>query len=67
MPLMGTWIRTGEVVMLPHRNIGRFLALALTGGCLLQLTGCVTGLLPVALSFAESTIFSDLLNRLAIP
>ena len=50
-----------------YRKVGRFIALALTGGCLLQLTGCVTGLLPVALSFAESTILSDLLGRLATP
>ena len=49
-----------------HRCLRR-IALVLTGGCLLQLTGCVSGLAPVLVSFAESAILSALLGGLATP
>ena len=48
----------------PERLI-RFATLALTGGCLLQFTGCSTGLLPIILSFAESAVLSLLLGGVA--
>jgi hypothetical protein len=50
-----------------HRKIGRLLAVAFGGGCLLQLVGCATGLIPTALSFVESAILSALLGGLAAP
>jgi hypothetical protein len=40
----------------------RWFALFATGGCLLQTTGCVTGLTPVLLSVAESVILDLVLS-----
>ena len=53
--------------MTKHPKVGRFVALVVSGGCLLQLVGCATGLMPVALSFAESALLSGLLSGLAAP
>ena len=53
--------------MQKHRRISRLIALTFAGGCLLQLVGCASGLLPVIFSFAESTILSGLLSGLTSP
>ena len=45
----------------------RFLALALTGGCLLQLVGCAGGIIPVALSFLESSFLRALFTGAGSP
>jgi len=46
---------------------GRVVALCASGGMLLQAVGCSTGLLPVLLSFAESTALSALFGGIAGP
>ncbi len=54
--------------MLKNRRLLRHsVVLVLTGGCLLQVTGCVTGLAPVYLSFAESAVLNFLLGSLVLP
>ncbi len=45
----------------------RLAALGLVGGCLFQVTGCITGFVPVLFSLGESTIISSILNALLIP
>lgn len=50
-----------------HPKVGRLIALAVSGGCLVQLVGCTTGLIPVALSFVESAMLSGLLSGLTSP
>ncbi len=44
------------------RHLHRLAVLALTGGFMLQVTGCVAGLAPVFASFVESTLLSLLLG-----
>ena len=46
------------------RRFGRILALLATGGCLVQVTGCASGLVPAYLSFAESTVLRLILAGL---
>lgn len=46
---------------------GRVLAAVVTGGCLLQVGGCLSGLAPIFLSIAESTLLSMLLETLVGP
>jgi len=54
--------------MLKNRRLLRHsVVLVLTGGCLLQVTGCVTALAPVYLSLAESAVLSMLLGMSAAP
>ncbi|UCC30124.1 MAG: hypothetical protein JSU86_18240 [Phycisphaerales bacterium] len=53
--------------MLNRRLLRNSVALLLTGGCLLQVAGCVTGLAPVYLSLAESAVLSLLLGIPASP
>ncbi len=45
----------------------RLAALGLIGGCLFQVTGCITGFLPVLFSLGESTILTGILNGLVLP
>lgn len=47
-----------------HRRVRcvRWMALVAAGGCLLQTTGCVSGLVPVFLSLAESATLRLILN-----
>lgn len=45
----------------------RLAALGLLGGCLFQVTGCLTGFLPVLFSLGESVILSGVFNALAVP
>lgn len=44
---------------------GRFLAIMVAGGVILQAGGCATTLAPLALSLAESIILSTLTGGLA--
>ena len=44
----------------------RIATLGATGACLMQLVGCASGLVPVLVSFAESTVLSLLLDGLAL-
>lgn len=53
--------------MLNRRLVRNVMALLFTGGCLLQVTGCVTGLAPVYLSLVESAVLSLLLGVPASP
>jgi len=53
--------------MTSPRMLFRTLGLFATGGLLMQVTGCATGVLPVFLSFVESTVLSLLFGGLAIP
>ncbi len=46
----------------PKLSMHRRLALVATGGCLLQLTGCASGLAPVLISFIESAVLGSLLG-----
>ena len=50
--------------MRKHRKLGRFVILVVSGGCLLQVVGCVSGLLPVLGGFAESAALRGLLGYL---
>ena len=45
-------------------RFGRFVILVAVGGCLLQVAGCLTGLLPVLGSFAEAEALRGLLRAL---
>ena len=45
----------------------RLAALGLVGGCLFQVTGCITGFLPVLFSLGESTILTSILNAVLLP
>ncbi len=45
----------------------RFLALFLTGGCLLQLAGCLSGLTSVYVSYVESSGLRALFGPLFSP
>lgn len=51
----------------PKVSVHRRLALVATGGCLLQLTGCASGLAPVLISFIESAVLGSLLGLPAGP
>ena len=46
---------------------GRFVALLVTGGCLLQLAGCLSGLTTVYLSYMESSVLRALFGPLFAP
>lgn len=50
----------------PSKHV-RALALVLTGGCLCQVVGCASGVLPVLLSLGESTLLSLFTNLLFRP
>ena len=45
----------------------RIAALGLVGGSLFQVTGCITGFLPVLFSLGESTILTGVFNALLLP
>ena len=47
-----------------RRRLGGWLALAATGGVLLQAGGCATALLPIVLSILESLVLETVLNSL---
>ncbi len=47
--------------------IHRAVALGLTGGCLFQVVGCASGILPVILSLGESALLSLLTNLIIQP
>jgi len=68
-PLEDSRLRVGPIVKRSSdlrrsgcRRILRILALASTGGFMLQLTGCAAGLAPVLVSLVESTVLSLLLG-----
>jgi len=42
----------------------RLLALSVTGGTVFQIAGCLSGVVPVGLSFAESAVLAVLFSRL---
>lgn len=42
----------------------RLATLGLVGGCLFQVVGCVSGIIPVLFSVGESVILSGLVNQL---
>ncbi|MCH7995594.1 MAG: hypothetical protein IIB57_14280 [Planctomycetes bacterium] len=48
-------------------RVFRLAALGLVGGCLFQVTGCITGFLPVLFSLGESAILSSVFNALVAP
>lgn len=48
-------------------RVYRLAAMGLVGGCLFQVTGCITGFLPVLFSLAESTIITGFLNAWIVP
>jgi len=48
--------------MYDYRRARRGLVLLVSGGLLLQVAGCATGLVPVVLSFIESTLVNTLLT-----
>ena len=48
-------------------RVFRLAALGLVGGCLFQVTGCITGFLPVQFSLGESTILTGILNAVLLP
>ena len=48
-------------------KVFRLAALGLVGGCLFQVTGCITGFLPVLFSLGESTILTSILNAVLLP
>ncbi len=48
-------------------RFGRTVALGLVGGCLFQVVGCASGILPVILSFGESAVLSLLANLFTLP
>lgn len=50
--------------MLQRRRLARIVTLTVIGGSLLQITGCVAGLAPVLLGFAESALYGMLLSGL---
>jgi hypothetical protein len=50
--------------MREHRKLGRFVILVVSGGCLLQVVGCISGLAPVFASYAESAALHGLLGVL---
>lgn len=64
-------LRTREFHRAPPRKRNRLVAAAILvgggGGLLLQLGGCVSGLLPVYLSLAESAFLSVLAQRAGLP
>jgi hypothetical protein len=47
-----------------QRRFIRLAALVVSGGCLMQLVGCLSGLVPVYVSFAESAALSILISQL---
>jgi len=57
-------MRTGRVDAIPSRSrkAARVLVLVLVGGYTLQLAGCGAGVVPVLLSFAESTLLTSLVG-----
>jgi hypothetical protein len=55
---------TGSKQMRMPRRFGRILALLAAGGCLVQVTGCMSGLVPAYVSFAESTVLRLILSSL---
>ena len=48
-------------------RVFRLAALGLVGGCLFQVTGCITGLLPALFSLGESSIITGILNAWIVP
>jgi|GEM_PF-2953758 len=52
--------------MYRSKRIRRAVALALTGGCLFQVVGCASGILPVVLSLGESALLSLLGNLIIL-
>jgi len=48
-------------------RVGRLGAIVALGGCLLQVGGCVSGLVPVYLSIVESTLLSMLVETFLTP
>ena len=68
--LAGDWgglhdsAKTGVNIMRKRHRLGRFVILLTTGGCLLQVVGCVAGLAPTIVSYAESAALRGLLGWL---
>ena len=56
--------RMGINIMRRRHRLGRFVILLATGGCLLQVVGCVAGLAPAMVSYAESAALRGLLGWL---
>lgn len=55
-------IHKAEAGIFRSSHLRRMAMLAATGGVLLQLAGCASGLSPVLVSFAESAVLSFLLG-----
>ena len=53
--------------MQKHLRGGRSVVLLLMGGCLLQLTGCLSGLSMVYVSYLESSVLRALFGPLFSP
>ncbi len=53
--------------MSKFRSLRRLAVIVVSGGCLFQVAGCTTGLLPVVLSFAESVVLSLITNQFLVP
>ncbi|MHC4698386.1 MAG: hypothetical protein ACYTFA_16760 [Planctomycetota bacterium] len=53
--------------MSKFRSLKRLAFVVVSGGCLVQVAGCASGLLPVALSFIESAVLSLLTSRFLVP
>ena len=58
------WVRRRISMMKKRRQLGRFVILVAVGGCLLQVAGCLTGLLPVVGGLAEAAALRGLLRAL---
>ena len=50
--------------MCRSRRLARGVALVATGGCLLQFVGCATGVIPVAFSYAGTSLVFALFGGL---
>jgi hypothetical protein len=57
-------ILTRKMVMTDRKRFRKFAAIAAVGGLVFQVTGCAAGLVPVFLSFVESSLITALLGGL---